>query len=151
MGRNSIRVKLPDLSLDQKLAAIGIMMAAEPVSTKSRVSVDIEDTLVEAMVALGNGDSNLRLAGPLLTWVAEHGSAVIVEKLAKLLRIQIDRGTNAPFVTLLARYAAIHGHKRWRTLGDKFSLPNATNRIFGPQDLAESLLALRGADSIETA
>ena len=47
-----------NLSLDEKLAAIGILISSKPITKNEVSSVDIESTLVEVFVAL-NEERNL--------------------------------------------------------------------------------------------
>lgn len=131
------------LSLEEKLAAIGVMAGTRRLTQHDIDSVDIEATLADIVVALAADEAALRWLGPILAWVREHGSSVIVEKLAKILRRRESEGAAVDYTALLARYAVGEGHKRWQTL---LTLAPKTPRIVGPADLAPSLLKLRGEE-----
>jgi hypothetical protein len=106
---------------------------------------DIEETLVEGAVDLGRG-GDLKLLGPLLSWVAVHGSAVIIEKLVKMLRGRQASGDDIEFIGLLAAMALEHGHKRWSIIAERFAPDAARPRHVGPVDLSEPLLRLKGEE-----
>lgn len=134
------------LNLDEKLAAIGVMVSSKPL-TKSEVShVDIESTLVEAFIAL-NDEGNFRLLLPVFTWIEVHGSSVIIEKLIKILRKVSKDNQDTSIAGLVAKFALLKGHKRWSTVANKFTRQVASPRLLGPVDMAASLLSLRGEES----
>jgi hypothetical protein len=134
-----------ELGLYEKLAAIGVMVTASPLSQAEIQRVDIEEALVDATTVLGRGD-DLKLLGPMLSWVAMHGSAIIIEKLLKILRQRKDGGDDVEFVGLYALVALQHGHKRWSIIAERFGPDPAKPRPIGPIDLNESLLRLRGEE-----
>ena len=136
----------PLLGLNDRLAAIGIMMSARSLSPGEVESEDIEAVLADAMIELSRSTVELRLFGPLLSWVAEHGSAVIVEKLIKILRARAGEGADVSHAALVGKFAQTKGHKRWSTVVENFAPTQRPLRIFGPADLAVSLLALRGEE-----
>lgn len=135
-----------ELRLHEKLAAIGVMVTADSLSKAAIQRVDLEETLVDAAVELASADAELRLLGPTLTWVAVHGSSIIIEKLIKLLRRTQGAGQDVSMIGLLALMALAHGHKRWSIVVERFSAEVAKPRLIGPKDMAESLLRLRGEE-----
>lgn len=134
------------LGLEEKLAAIGVMVSARSLSTKEIAAVDIEETLADVTVELCRTEANFRLVGPVLSWIAEHGSAVIVEKLVKILNLRSADGSDVSFSALIGKFALYRGHKRWSTVVEKFASNIHSPVVFGPSDIAESLLALRGEE-----
>lgn len=143
--RNSSARPPRELGLDEKLASIGVMVSASRLSPADIQRADIEETLVESAVDLGRG-GDLKLLGPVLSWVAVHGSAVIIEKLVKMLRGRLDSGDDIEFVGLFAAMALEHGHKRWSIIAERFAPDLARPRPVGPVDLNESLLRLKGEE-----
>lgn len=131
--------------LSERLAAIGVMVTAASISPADILRVDIEETLVESAVALARGN-DLKLLGPVLTWVAVHGSAVIIEKFAKILRRRQNEGDDIEFASLFALTAIEHGHKRWSIIAERFAPDVTAPRHIGPVDLSEALLRLRGEE-----
>ncbi len=129
--------------LEEKLAAIGVMTASRRLSARDVAAVDIEATIADVVAAFAADPSSLRWLGPVLAWIREHGSAVIVEKLTKLLHHRASDGTSVEYAALLARFAVAEGHKRWHSL---LQFAPATPRLVGPPDLAPSLLKLRGEE-----
>lgn len=129
--------------LEEKLAAIGVMAASRRLSEREIATVDIEETIADAVTAFAADASCLRWLGPVLAWIREHGSAVIVEKLAKVLHRRAREGADVEYAALVARFAVTQGHKRWQTL---LSLAPKAPRLVGPADLAPSLLKLRGEE-----
>lgn len=134
------------LSLDQKLAGIGIMISSKPALMIEIAKVDIESTLAEAFVALLD-ESNLRLLSPVFTWIEVHGSSVIIEKLIKILSKFAADKQDTSLAAVFAKFALQAGHKRWSTVAKKFKLKSATPRLLGPSDMAASLVSLRGEES----
>ena len=113
------------LSLDQKLAGIGLMVSSKPLLKSDMARVDIESTLAEAFVSLLD-ESNLRLLLPVFTWIEVHGSSVIIEKLIKILSKSASDKQDTSLAALIARFALRAGHKRWSTIAKKFKLKLAT-------------------------
>ena len=103
------------LSLDQKLAGIGIMISSKPALMIEIAKVDIESTLAEAFVALLD-ESNLRLLSPVFTWIEVHGASVIIEKLIKILSKFAADKHDTSLAAVFARFALQAGHKRWSTV-----------------------------------
>ena len=137
------KLKLPSrLTVEEKLAAIGVMTSTRALTARDVESVDIEGVLVDAIVSIGRQE-NQRLLSLLLTWVSIHGSAVIIEKLMKILRRQSSAGDPVHYAALLAKYAVSVGHMRWGIL-TKFAPTRSI--LIGPSDLAESLLKIRGEE-----
>jgi hypothetical protein len=134
------------LSLDEKLAGIGLMVSSKPLSKSDVAMVDIESTLAEAFIALLD-ESNLRLLVPVFTWTEVHGSSVIIEKLIKVLIKHSADLHDTSLAALFARFALQTGHKRWSTVAKKFTLKTSTPRLLGPSDMAASLVSLRGEES----
>jgi len=136
------------LGLNEKLAAIGVMLSAESLSTREIESVDIEETLADVAVALGRAqvNANLRLFAPVLSWIEEHGSAVIVEKLTKIILRRREDGADVQCAALFGKFALSKGHKRWSAIVEKIAPKSGSPEVFGPTDLAESLLILRGEE-----
>ena len=131
------------LTLDEKLAAIGIMVSSKPL-TKSEISrVDMETTLVEAFIALAD-ERNFRLLLPVFTWIEIHGSSVIIEKLVKILSKFAIHKHDISIAGLVAKFALLKKQKKWSTIAKKFTQQAASPRLLGPSDIAASLLALRG-------
>lgn len=100
----------------------------------------------EGAIALARGD-DFRLLGPMLSWVAVHGSAVIIEKLVKMLRHLTKDGKDVEFVALFALIALEYGHKRWSIIAERFAPDSNSPRHVGPPDIAESLLQVKGEES----
>lgn len=147
MGRSKRQSVPPsERGLNEKLAAIGVMIAAESMSRAEIQRVDIEETLVDAAVALASPNGHLRLLGPILSWIAVHGSAVIVEKLIKILLHRKAIGADVQFAGLLAGMAMLHGHKRWSIVAERFSPDPSIPRSVGPPDLVASMLHLKGEE-----
>lgn len=134
------------LSLDQKLAGIGLMVSSKSLLVSEMARVDIESTLAEAFVALLD-ERNLRLLLPVFTWIEVHGSSVIIEKLIKILSKSASDKQDTSLAALFAKFALLAGHKRWSTVANKFKLKLATPRLLGPSDMAASLVSLRGEES----
>jgi hypothetical protein len=131
------------LSLDERLASIGILVSTRALSQSEIDGVDIEETLAAVASALSLSE-NQRILAPVLAWISINGSSVIVEKLAKILKRTFENGINISYSALMARFAVTKGHKRWRIL-TKWSPDHLV--VVGPPRLAESLLALRGEES----
>jgi hypothetical protein len=129
------------LTLEEKLAAIGVMTATQQLSSETIAYVDLEETLADAIISFAETSDEQRWLGPGLAWVDVHGATVIIEKLTKILKSRASHGSNVEFASLLASFALQHGHKRWRTL--KSLAPNFP-RLIGHPDLAASLVKLRG-------
>ena len=102
--------------IEEKLAAIGVMTASRPLSARDVAAVDIEATIADVVGAFAEDHSSLRWLGPVLAWIREHGSAVIVEKLTKLLLHRARDGGSVEYAALIARFAVVEGHKRWHSL-----------------------------------
>ncbi len=134
------------LSLDEKLAGIGLMISSKSLSKREVAMVDIESTLAEAFIALLD-ESNFRLLLPVFTWIEVHGSSVIIEKLVKILEKSTADKQDTSLAALFARFALLAGHKRWSTVAKKFTLKLATPRLLGPSDMAASLVSLRGEET----
>ena len=135
-----------NLSLDEKLAAIGILISSKPL-TKNEVSgVDIESTLVEVFVAL-NEERNFRLLLPVFSWIEVHGSSVIIEKLLKILRKFAENKQDVSLAGLVAKFALHKRHRRWATIAKNFTYHAKSPRHLGPRDMADSLLLLRGEEN----
>lgn len=134
------------LSLDEKLAAIGIMLSSKPLSKQDVSQVDIESTLVEAFVALADV-ANFRLLLPIFTWIEVHGSSVIIEKLVKFLIKSSAAGQETSIAGLVAKFALLKRHKRWSVVAKKFTQSAVSPKFLGPDDIAASLLALRGEEN----
>ena len=132
------------LSLEEKLAAMGVMTATSQLTTEQIAAVDIEETLADVIVYFGDPGNDQRWLGPVLAWVEVHGSAVIVEKLTKTLKRRIKLGDNVEFASLLAAYAVTQGHKRWRSL---LLMAPIALRYVGHPDLAPSLVKIRGEEA----
>ncbi len=129
------------LTFEETLAAIGVMTSTRQLASDAITSVDIEETLADAVTSFADKDSDQRWLGPVLAWVDVHGASVIIEKLAKILKRRIKLGSNVEFVSLLAAFAMRSGHKRWRTL---IHFAPKKERYVGHPDLAPSLVNLRG-------
>lgn len=130
-------------ALEEKLAAIGVMAASRRLSPEEMDEIDIEESIVHAVVEFVVDGASQRYLGPLLAWVQEHGSAVIVEKLVRLLRERAQKKEDVAFAALLAHAAVREGHKRWSAL---FSFSPGPPRLVGASDIAPSLLKLRGRE-----
>lgn len=133
-----------NLSLDEKLAAIGIMVATTSLKKQEIANVDIEATLAEAFVAMAD-EENLRIISPVFTWIEEHGSSVIIEKLIKVIGGPKEEQRKISLAGLVAKFALHNGHKRWLTVTKKFTNPSSP-RTIGPKAMTESLIALRGEE-----
>jgi hypothetical protein len=116
------------LSLEEKLAGIGLMMSSKPLSKSEVAMVDIESTLAEAFIALVD-ESNFRLLLPVFTWIEVHGSSVIIVKLVQILEKSTADKQDTSLAALFARFALLAGHKRWSTVAKKFTLKLATPRL----------------------
>ncbi len=134
------------LTLDEKLAGIGLMVNSKPISKSEVAMIDIESTLAEAFMALLD-EINFRLLLPVFTWIEVHGSSVIIEKLIKILEKSTADLQDTSLAALFARFALLAGHKRWSTVTKKFTLEAATPRLLGPSDMAASLVSLRGEEN----
>lgn len=134
-----------NLCLDEKLSAIGILLSSKPLTKKEVSSIDIESTLVEAFVAL-NEERHLRLLSPVFTWIEVHGSSVIIEKLAKILKKFAEEKYDVSLAGLFAKFALHKKHKRWSTIAKSFAYHGESPRLIGPSDMADSLLLLRGEE-----
>jgi len=132
------------LSLEEKLAAIGVTTATERPTTEQISAADLEEALADVIVSFAAPGNDQRWLGPVLAWVEAHGSAVIIEKLTKILKRRNKLGDNVEFASLLATYALAHGHKRWQSL---LLLAPVAPRLVGHPDLAPSLLEIRGAEA----
>ena len=133
------------LSLDEKLAAIGVLVSSRPLTKSETSQVDIENTLAEAFMGL-NEEGNFRLLLSLFSWIEVHGSSVIIEKLVKFLSKFAEEKKDTSLAGLIARFATHKQHKRWSTIAKKFTYQGELPRLLGPKDLAESLLQLRGEE-----
>jgi hypothetical protein len=133
------------LSLDEKLAAIGLMVRSDPLAKGDVGKVDIESTLGEAFIALQD-EKNLRLLLPVFTWIEVHGSSVIIEKLIKILCKSAKEKQDTSLAALFAKFALLSGHKKWSTVAKKFTNWPKSPRLLGPSDMAASLLSLRGEE-----
>lgn len=129
------------LTLDEKLAAIGVMTSTQQLSSETIAYVDLEETLADAIISFADTGDNQRWLGPVLAWVEVHGTTVIIEKLTKILKRRIKLGSNVEFVGLLAAFAIAHGYKRWRSL---MLMAPKDPKYIGHPDLAPSLVKLRG-------
>lgn len=127
------------------MAAIGFMVSTATLSRREIDAVDIETVLVEMVVAVLREDANSRLPSLLLSWIAEHGGAVIIEKFQRRLLERERSGDDVSVTALCAQFAICRGHKRWGPLVKKFS--PAASRYLGPRELAESLVRLRGKEN----
>lgn len=132
-----------NLTLEEKLATIGVMVATRRLSERELSSVDLEVTLAEAVVAFAADTNAQRWLGPVLSWVREHGSAVIIEKLVKILSRIVNEAGSANYAALLAAAALEQGHKRWRTV---LMFAPAAPTLVGDPEMAASLLRLRGEE-----
>jgi len=97
--------------LSDKLVAIGFRLSSSRKRSRSILQVDIENTLLEAIMALPD---DLRLASLLFTWIKIHGNYVIVEKLRKrahALGIETD-----PWYRALAAFAVENKYHKWKPL-----------------------------------
>lgn len=133
------------MTLEGQMAAIGVMVSAATLSQREIDAVDIETVLVEMITAIAREGASLRLPTLLLSWVAEHGGAVIVEKLQRLLVERKRSGEDVSVTALCAQFAGRCGHKRWAPLVKRFA--PRTTRYLGPRELAESLVRLRGKEN----
>lgn len=146
MGRSSKVQKHSSLPLDSRLAAIGAMVSSQDISKKEIDATDIEETLADFVLELSKDDSLLRLMNPVLSWIAAHGSAVIIEKLIKMISHHQKTGGDILYVSVLAIVALSNGHKRWSTVLKKYALKKP--QLFLPSPLTKSLLSLRGKDPL---
>ena len=66
-----------NLTLEEQLASIGIMVSARPLTKVERDSVDIEETLSEAFVSIFNDENYFRFLSPVFSWIEIHADSVI--------------------------------------------------------------------------
>ena len=136
-------IKAASASLEQKLAAIGVMVATQPLSREAASMVDIEDTIADSIVHLDGDGGDMRWLGSLLAWVRIHGGVVIIEKLVKILQRRFKQGASVEFAALLGQFALEHDHRRWRAL---LVFAPKSPRLVGPPLLADSLIKVRGEE-----
>lgn len=94
-----------------KLASIGCQF-----SEVTLISVDIEETLAEAIEALPFSKEKGRLLKVLFSWTAENGNQVIVEKLAKILKKKAAEGADVSYAALLGAFAVSQKIHKWDKL-----------------------------------
>lgn len=133
------------LSIEQKLASIGVMVSASEVDVKQLREVDIEQTLIEAISCFGSDEAFLRYLNPVFTWIEEHGSVVIVEKFVKMLTNRQLQGKDIAYCFLMAKFAEHVGLRRWNQILKLKPNPNQL-RFVGPEDICESFIKLRGEE-----
>jgi hypothetical protein len=121
------------------------MVASETLFAKDREQVDIETTLADSFVALGQGEAHLRLLNPVFTWIEVHAAAVIVEKLLKVLVKLNEAGEDISYGALAARFALSKGHRKWAVL-QSITAASKQQKTVGPPEMSESLLKLRGEE-----
>ena len=134
-----------NLTLEERLAALGIMVSARLLTKAERDSVDIEETLSEAFVAIGNDENYFRFLSPLFSWIEIHADSVIVEKLLKINKRLQKPSSNLSLFSLAACFAVKCGFRNWARLLIISEIESG-GAIFGPRDLVESLLQLRGEE-----
>ena len=143
-NKTVFRSNIP-LSIEQKLASIGLMVSANEADFKQLREVDIEQTLIEAISCFGSDEAFLRYLNPVFTWIEEHGSAVIVEKFVKLLFNRQLQGKDIAYSFLMAKFAEHVGLRRWNQILKLKPNPDHL-RYVGPADICESFIKLRGEE-----
>ncbi len=136
------------LGLPEKLAAIGILAASSPLTKKDIDLTDIEDTLVEAAIEITKRDgSGFWLLSPVLSWIKEHGTSVIIEKLIKIAKARAKSAReDVSALSLFGSFADSCGHKRWHKLQVFAPARKKQPRTLGHDDLAISLVHIRGEE-----
>ena len=94
-----------------KLASIGCQF-----SEVKLVSVDIEETLADAIETLPFSKDKGRILKVLFSWTAESGNQVIVEKLAKILKKKAAEGADVSYAALLGAFAVTQKIHKWDKL-----------------------------------
>jgi hypothetical protein len=94
-----------------KLASIGCQF-----SDVHLVSVDIEETLAEAIETLPHSKERGRILKVLCSWIIENGNQVILEKLAKILEKKAANAADVSYGALLGAFAVEHKLHKWAIL-----------------------------------
>lgn len=125
------RWDMSNLSLDEKLASIGIQLSGIRLLKNA---CDIEITIHEACHEASN-DS--RLFSLICSWVSVHGDYVIIEKLMKL-----QKKKPSVWLVAVAIAASNLGFHQWKKLIRKQKTTQALVDI----ELAKSLIQLKGEE-----
>ena len=125
--------------LHKNLAAIGITISSDSFTRSKALRVDIEQTLIEAAQAIGQGDDR-RLLGLILSWIKVHGEIVNMKRLQKLLK----QGEAPLWIRLFAFYGLSIGESRWKILAKK--LDKGTTLANEDLEMALKRAAFRGEE-----
>lgn len=106
------------LSFTEKLDAIGMLIGESKVKAKSKVYVDIESTLAEALVTIHQHRDRMRLLTILLTWIEVHGWCIIQEKFKKILQEIPEAELKDSYAALVGAFATSRKMKSWDHLFD---------------------------------
>lgn len=99
------------VTIFDKLASIGCQFADTHL-----VSVDIEDTLAEAIETLPHTPDKGRLLKVLCSWILENGNQVILEKLGKILTKKAASGADVSYAAFLGAFATRNKIHKWSLL-----------------------------------
>lgn len=99
------------INIFDKLASIGCQF-----SDVRLVSVDIEETLAEAIETLPYSKEKGRILKVLCSWIMENGNQVILEKLAKILTKKSADHANVSYAALLGAFAVSKKFHKWAIL-----------------------------------
>ncbi len=127
-------------NLIRDLVRIGMRLSVPDSGVAKNENVDIEDTLIRAIVRF---PEDHRLASLVFSWIKVHGSYVIVEKLRKTVERRYPKKDypGIQWVSAVAAFAADSCSHKWRKLAKRSRVPV----YLFPQDVTESAVGLKGS------
>lgn len=135
--------KKDELTIFEKLSAIGCNITAKHIPRKLSCSIEIEETLLEASIAIQtNHDS--RILGLLLSWVSAHGEIINMERLKKLVSSAEQSHRKIHWIYLLAHFGLNCGQSRWRIIQKR--LPQGFELANEDLDFAKQRVLFKGIE-----
>jgi hypothetical protein len=137
------------VTIFDKLASIGCQFADTHL-----ISVDIEDTLAEAIETLPYSPDKGRLLKVLCSWILENGDQVILEKLGKILTKKAAAGADVSYAAFLGAFATSNKIHKWSLLKkfepQKEVLISDKNHGQNPVNWAQEVNFFLATDALKT-